>query len=121
MAGAPVQLASAATPALILAEVHRDVLDPSAYWVSENLDGVRPDWNGDPAPTSFTRDFPNRALDGELWPARGDFERLSGTVRNSGWKGARLVEDENGRRFRLGPGFTDAERDDPPAVGRRVT
>jgi DNA ligase-1 len=39
--------------------------------------------NGNPinAPRWFVENFPARALDGELWIGRGQFERLSGTVR----------------------------------------
>jgi DNA ligase-1 len=32
-----------------------------------------------------------------------------------------LVEDADGTRFRLGTGFTDAERAEPPAIGSLVT
>jgi DNA ligase-1 len=35
--------------------------------------------------------------------------------------GALLVELEDGRRFRLGTGFSDAERADPPAPGSLVS
>ena len=35
--------------------------------------------------------------------------------------GALLVEMPDGQRFRLGGGFTDAQRDDPPPVGSWVT
>jgi DNA ligase-1 len=45
-------------------------------------------------------------------PGRGKFE---------GAMGALLVEMPNGQRFKLGTGFSDAERRDPPAVGTWVT
>ena len=35
--------------------------------------------------------------------------------------GALLVETSDGRRFRLGTGFTDIQRAEPPAVGSTVT
>jgi DNA ligase-1 len=35
--------------------------------------------------------------------------------------GSLLVQDEQGRRFRIGSGFSDAERRDPPPVGAVVT
>jgi DNA ligase 1 len=38
-----------------------------------------------------------------------------------GMLGALEVEDESGRRFRIGTGFTDAQRRDPPPPGSRVT
>lgn len=78
-------------PALAHAEVYRAGIDPSGYWVSEKLDGVRAVWDGEQlhfrsgrliaAPAWFTQRFPARALDGELWMGRGQFERLSGIVR----------------------------------------
>ena len=80
-----------AAPDLILANVYRDGIDPSGYWVSEKLDGVRAYWDGRqlyfrsgnpvPSPAWFTRDFPAQPMDGELWLGRGSFERLAGIVR----------------------------------------
>jgi len=82
---------AAEPPALAHAEVYRAGIDPAAYWVSEKLDGVRAVWDGGQlrfrsgrliaAPAWFTQGFPARALDGELWIGRGQFERLSGIVR----------------------------------------
>jgi DNA ligase-1 len=46
---------------------------------------------------------------------------LPGAGRNAGRLGALLVEDDDRRRFRIGTGFTDAQRDSPPPVGSRVT
>jgi DNA ligase-1 len=240
----PAGTAEPAPPALLLAEVYREDIDPADYWVSEKLDGVRAYWDGRQlffrsghpvsAPAWFTRDFPATPLDGELWLGRGRFERLSGIVRkvapidaewrdvrymlfelpggtgsfterkdrlvrlvadagvpwlqtveqfrigdrktlkakleavvaaggeglmlhragasyssgrnddllklkpyldrearvvahlpgagrNAGRLGALLVEDDDRRRFRIGTGFTDAQRDSPPPVGSRVT
>jgi DNA ligase-1 len=34
--------------------------------------------------------------------------------------GALVVEEADGTRFRLGTGFSDVERDDPPPVGSVV-
>ena len=66
-------------------------LDPTGFLVSEKLDGVRALWDGRTlrlrsghpvaAPAWFTAGWPRHALDGELWLARGQFDRLSGTVR----------------------------------------
>jgi DNA ligase-1 len=231
-------------PALVLAEVYRNGIDPAGYWISEKLDGVRAYWDGKqlffrsghpvPAPAWFTRGFPAQPLDGELWLGRSSFERLAGIVRkhtpvdaewrqvrymlfelpgakgsfgerkdalrrlveraaipwlqaveqfrvkdraeltaklrevvaaggeglmlhradapyvagrvddllklkpyldlearviahlpghgrNAGRLGALLVEDEDGRRFRIGTGFSDAAREDPPPVGSLIT
>lgn len=78
-------------PGLILANVYREGIDLSRYWVSEKLDGVRAYWDGNrlitrgghpiAAPDWFTSGFPAIPLDGELWMGRGTFETLSGTVR----------------------------------------
>ena len=78
-------------PAILLAEVYRDQVDVSRYLVSEKLDGVRAIWDGNTlrfrsgkeinAPRWFVDGLPKRPLDGELWIARGAFERLSGIVR----------------------------------------
>ena len=35
--------------------------------------------------------------------------------------GALLVEEADGTRFRLGTGFTDAQRRDPPGLGSLIT
>jgi DNA ligase-1 len=46
---------------------------------------------------------------------------LPGKGRNTGRLGALLVEDTDGRRFRIGTGFSDAQREDPPPVGSAIT
>lgn len=46
---------------------------------------------------------------------------VGGRGKYEGMLGALLVETPEGRRFRLGTGFTDAQRRDPPAVGAAVT
>lgn len=46
---------------------------------------------------------------------------IKGKGRNAGRLGALLVETPEGGRFRLGTGFTDAQRRDPPPVGAWVT
>ncbi len=46
---------------------------------------------------------------------------LPGRGRLAGMMGALLVEDPEGRRFRLGSGFSDAVRRDPPPIGSVVT
>ncbi|MFM2068165.1 MAG: hypothetical protein RLZZ584_3074 [Pseudomonadota bacterium] len=91
--GAPVGHAAAARPAppLLLAKVAAAQPDVSRHLVSEKLDGVRAWWDGQrllfrsgaplPAPAWFTAALPRRALDGELWLARGRFDALSGLLR----------------------------------------
>ncbi len=78
-------------PAMLLAEVYETHIDVTRYWVSEKFDGVRAQWDGHtlrfrgggvvPAPAWFTAGFPSVPLDGELWIARDQFDRLSGAVR----------------------------------------
>jgi DNA ligase 1 len=84
-------LTAAPLPGLIHAGLYRADIDPAGYWISEKLDGARAVWDGQQlrfrggrpiaAPAWFTQGFPARALDGELWLGRGQFERLSGIVR----------------------------------------
>ena len=45
-------------------------------------------------------------------PGRGKYERMLGSL---------LVETTDGKRFRIGSGFTDAERAAPPPIGSIVT
>ena len=83
----------AKAPDILLAHVYQQGMDVRDYLVSEKLDGVRAIWDGKQlisrqgnvihAPDWFTRGFPKQALDGELWSGRGQFEWLSGTVRQS--------------------------------------
>ena len=81
-------------PALLLAQsAPRDLtqLDLSRYLVSEKFDGVRAFWNGRlmftrrgqpiQLPNGFAAHLPQRALDGELWMARGRFDAASAAVR----------------------------------------
>jgi DNA ligase-1 len=80
-------------PQLLLAETWNEEIDPSGYWLSEKLDGVRAYWdgtgffsrNGNPfaAPEWFTRGLPNTPLDGELWIGRKQFQRTVSIVRRS--------------------------------------
>lgn len=46
---------------------------------------------------------------------------IPGKGKHAGRLGALLVELPNGQRFKLGTGFTDAQRGRPPAVGSMVT
>lgn len=46
---------------------------------------------------------------------------LPGKGKHAGRMGALLVEMPSGQRFRLGAGFSDAERSAPPAIGSWVT
>ena len=46
---------------------------------------------------------------------------LPGQGRHAGRLGALLVETPEGRRFKIGTGFSDAQRDSPPPVGSWIT
>lgn len=46
---------------------------------------------------------------------------LPGKGRNEGRLGALLVEEKDGTRFRIGGGFSDGERENPPAVDTTIT
>lgn len=86
----------------LLAEVYEaGRVDPTGWWMSEKLDGLRAVWdpktrtlksrkgNVFPAPAWFIECFPDVPLDGELWLGRGQLERTSSIVRSSqdkGWK-----------------------------------
>jgi DNA ligase-1 len=85
---------NAGAPAVLLANVAADGLDPSGYLVSEKYDGARAVWDGRRlrfrsgrevhAPGWFTQRLPRQqALDGELWLGRRSFDLLSGVVRKS--------------------------------------
>lgn len=85
--------AYAKAPDILLAHIYKQGINVREYLVSEKLDGIRAIWDGRQmvsrqghpihAPEWFTRSFPNLPLDGELWIARGQFELLSSTVRQS--------------------------------------
>lgn len=102
----PIVSIAGETPAILLANVYRDQVDVSRYLVSEKLDGVRAIWDGlvlrfrsgktIHAPDWFIAGLPKQALDGELWIARGQFERVSGIVRRevpdeAGWREVRYM------------------------------
>lgn len=80
-------------PAIFLAKIWQDGQDPSNYWVSEKLDGVRAVWNGHElrfrsghtvaAPAWFIHGLPAEPLDGELWLGHGRFDELSAIVRKA--------------------------------------
>ena len=78
-------------PEILLARNYGAGIDPTIYYVSEKLDGVRALWDGSVlrfrsgrvinAPAWFTAKFPLHALDGELWMGRHRFDQISSTVR----------------------------------------
>ena len=65
--------------------------DPTGWWMSEKLDGVRAIWDGFNfrtrndnilfAPDWFKASLPKERLDGELWLTQGEFEKTMSIVR----------------------------------------
>src|SRR6516162_3268653 len=92
-------------PSLLLAERWDGVTDPTGWWLSEKLDGVRAFWDGKQflsrlgntflAPDWFTAGLPDVPLDGELWLGRKKFQRAVSIVRRQDksdlWKEIRYV------------------------------
>lgn len=81
------------SPPLMLANVYQEGIELKQYWISEKLDGIRAYWDGERllsrqgnlihAPSWLIQQLPDETpLDGELWLARGRFERLSSIVRS---------------------------------------
>ncbi|WP_031433599.1 DNA ligase [Methylomarinum vadi] len=92
-------------PAIMQAEVYQPSVDVAQYWVSEKLDGVRARWDGRQlisrngnvfhAPAWFSKDFPDRIMDGELWSARGQYQTIVSIVSrhdaHDGWRKIKLM------------------------------
>lgn len=90
---------------LLLAENWTDETDPTGWWMSEKLDGVRAYWDGKQflsrknnifyAPDYFAKGLPPMPLDGELWIDRGQFQRTVSVVRRQDqppdWRQVRFV------------------------------
>ncbi len=97
--------AGVSAPPLLLAERWDGVTDPSGWWLSEKLDGVRAYFDGKQfwsrlgnrfhAPTWFVAGLPEMPLDGELWLGRKKFQRTVSIVRRQDksdlWKEVRYV------------------------------
>jgi len=81
---------------------HNDKHDPTGYWMSEKLDGVRCVAKGGKlytrtgrpihAPAFFTKDLPPQTLDGEIYGNSCNFDAVSGIcrrkiARDSDWRG----------------------------------
>lgn len=71
---------------VLLANTYSEEIDPTGWWISEKLDGVRAYWNGShfcsrngnifDAPKFFKDGLPKTvSLDGELWVDRKSFKR----------------------------------------------
>jgi len=83
--------AEAKAAPLLLAETWDGRLDPTGWWISEKLDGVRAYWDGSRLlsrlgnpfhpPEWFIANLPNHPLDGELFLARKSFQKTVAIVR----------------------------------------
>jgi DNA ligase-1 len=92
-------------PPLLLAESWDGETNPTGWWLSEKLDGVRAYWDGKQflsrlgyvyhAPGWFTAGLPDVPLDGELWLGRKQFQRTVSIVRRQDqsdlWKEIRFL------------------------------
>lgn len=84
-------LAFANKPDLFLLKTYQQKNDVIGWVMSEKLDGIRGFWDGEKLisrggitlnpPKSWTANFPNFAIDGELWTKHSDFEGISSIVR----------------------------------------
>ena len=78
-------------PAIQQATAYKTVTDINQYWLSEKLDGMRGYWDGTQlltrqgnrihSPEWFTKNWPDNAIDGELWVKRGYFQQTLSCVR----------------------------------------
>ncbi|MEN8142450.1 MAG: DNA ligase, partial [Thermodesulfobacteriota bacterium] len=75
---------------IMLPLVYEEGIELSDWLMSEKLDGVRAYWDGNKLlskngrpfnpPRSFTENFPDFAVEGELWAGRGTFEKTVSIV-----------------------------------------
>jgi DNA ligase-1 len=87
----PLRPSKVHAPRLLLADKWQTSHDPTDWWMSEKLDGVRAFWDGTQflsrqgnlfhAPAWFTAELPTIPLDGELWLDRKSFQRTVSIVR----------------------------------------
>lgn len=97
--------AGADAPPLLLAHRFEDHHDPTGWWLSEKLDGVRAYWDGKQfvsrlgnaylAPEWFIEGLPEFPLDGELFAGRGRFQHAVSIARRmdrgAGWSSLEFV------------------------------
>jgi DNA ligase len=79
-------------PPILLAHKWELDHDPTGWWMSEKLDGIRAYWDGETfvsrlgnrflAPDWFVADLPADTLDGELWVGRKLFQKTTSIVRS---------------------------------------
>ncbi len=92
-------------PPILLAHKWETDRDPTGWWMSEKLDGIRAYWDGETfvsrlgnrffAPDWFVEDLPADTLDGELWVGRKMFQKTTSIVRSGAagveWKSVQYV------------------------------
>ncbi|HEU0034176.1 MAG TPA: DNA ligase [Kofleriaceae bacterium] len=92
-------------PPVLLAHKWEVDHDPTGWWMSEKLDGIRAYWDGETfvsrlgnrffAPDWFVEDLPADTLDGELWVGRKMFQKTTSIVRSGAagqeWKTVQYV------------------------------
>lgn len=95
----------AAALEIMLPQVYEENIDISGWLVSEKLDGVRGYWdgktlmskNGTPfhPPAEFLKNFPDFALEGEIWGGRSNFAQTVSVVKqlqaHRGWLDLRFA------------------------------
>jgi len=133
LAPAPRSAPRAVAPPLLLAEAWDGDADPTGYWMSEKLDGIRAYWDGTHfqtrngnrifAPDWFTAGLPLVPLDGELWLGRKQFQRTVSIVRRQDqsdlWRAIRFCifdapGEEGGFESRLNVVRLIIEMNEPP-------
>lgn len=92
-------------PPVLLAHKWETEHDPTGWWMSEKLDGIRAYWDGEAfvsrlgnrffAPDWFIEDLPADTLDGELWVGRKMFQKTTSIVRSGAagqeWRSVQYV------------------------------
>lgn len=91
------------TKLMMLAKTYDpSVDDPTGWFMSEKLDGVRFEWDGSKFLSREGNVFPvqgdllsrmpkNIRLDGEVWGGRGKFQDTVGKVKTGNWEGLQVV------------------------------
>ncbi len=104
-AGRTAAVKKATAPPLLLAHKWELTHDPTGWWMSEKLDGIRAYWDGTAfvsrlgntfiAPDWFIAPLPADTLDGELWVGRKMFGQTNSVVRSGAksdaWKSVSYV------------------------------
>ena len=95
----------------------KPVNDITKYWISEKLDGMRGYWNGKQlltrkghiiySPKWFTQNWPNTAIDGELWMGRETFQQVVSCVRRKPNKHKNNIKKKVEINLKTKPSYDD--------------